>query len=626
MSGRMSLRIGASTHPGLVRAHNEDAFVLSPEHGFFAVIDGIGGQNAGEKAAALAQQELKARLERKVGTLEQALREAITTANNKIYQAAQQDARMSGMACVLSVAVVEGNRLYLGHVGDSRVYRARGKELEKLTHDHSPVGEREDRGELSELEAMRHPRRNEVYRDVGSELHETHDEEFIELIQTEFEPEDALLLCSDGLSDLVTHQRILQTLLQHTPDPQAAAVALIQLALEEGGKDNVTVVVVMGARFGQEKGRYSRADEPTHRLGVIPGALDGQNPRLSGEQTGRLAGQEEGPTRNFKVISNPLRSTRERMTGELSATSRYAKGKPVGGESSGEDPENPNSSARLRDADDEVTGRRAGRLIQLPGATQSGRTGTSSSEPRRSGIQSTLKRPWLSTLPGWVLPLMLMVLVLTFLLGYTVENWKQDDRSNISDLVPDGWKIVEVERGASISAALKEAAPGTILLLKGGELTERLELRSDVWLVNQGTEPVKLTAPSEASEAVLGNEVRNVVMSGFEILPAKPLSGEPRLEVGIRLTDAELMLFNTSFGEGIKTALDAKNSTLIQYGLRFGKDVQGTKSEGDGSRSVNLVWSPPPSPETGSTSPASTGSTPADAQGAGTGFKPTSRR
>ncbi|MFM7202153.1 MAG: PP2C family protein-serine/threonine phosphatase [Myxococcota bacterium] len=622
----MSLRIGASTHPGLVRAHNEDAYVLSPEHGFFAVIDGIGGQNAGEKAAALAQQELQARLERKVGTLEQALREAITTANNKIYQAAQQDARMAGMACVLSVAVIEGNQLYLGHVGDSRVYRARGKELEKLTHDHSPVGEREDRGELSELEAMRHPRRNEVYRDVGSELHETHDEEFIELIQTEFEPEDALVLCSDGLSDLVTHQRILQTLLQHTQDPQAAAVALIQLALQEGGKDNVTVIVVMGALFGQERGRYSRADEPTHRLGVIAGALDGQNPRLSGEQTGRLPGQEEGPTRNFKVISNPLRNTRERMTGELSATGRYAKGKPVGGESSSDEAENPNSNPRLRDADDETTGRRAGRLIQLPGAAQSGRAGASPSEPRRSGIQSSLKRPWLSTLPGWVLPLMLMVLVLAFMLGYAVKNLKQDDKSTTPVQAPSGWKTVEVERDASLEEAMKNAAPGTILLLNGGAHTEKLVLKSDVWLLNAGTDPVKLTAPAGAQEAVLGNRVRNVVMFGFEILPAKPLSGEPRLEVGIRLTDAELMLFNTSFGEGITTALDVKTSTLIQYGLRFGKDVEGTKSEGNDSRSEKLFWSPPPSPETGSTSPASTGSTPADAQGAGTGFKPTSRR
>ena len=107
------------------------------------------------------------------------------------------------MACVLTVAVVENGRATIGHVGDTRLYKLRDDRIEKVTRDHSPVGEREDSKELSELQAMRHPRRNEVYRDVGSEPHEPDGPEFVDIEEIPFETDAALLLCSDGLSDLV---------------------------------------------------------------------------------------------------------------------------------------------------------------------------------------------------------------------------------------------------------------------------------------------------------------------------------------------------------------------------------------------------------------------------------------
>jgi len=107
------------------------------------------------------------------------------------------------MACVLTVAVVDGERAVIGHVGDTRLYKLRAGAMQKITPDHSPVGEREDSGELSEAEAMRHPRRNEVFRDVGSELHEVGDPDLIDVRETTWEPDAALLLCSDGLTDLV---------------------------------------------------------------------------------------------------------------------------------------------------------------------------------------------------------------------------------------------------------------------------------------------------------------------------------------------------------------------------------------------------------------------------------------
>ena len=124
---------------------------------------------------------MRARLERQTGTIEQRIREAITMANNEILRAARANSELAGMACVLTLAVLENGSAVVGHVGDSRLYQMRRGEIRKITHDHSPVGEREDSRELSEADAMRHPRRNEVFRDVGSEEHTPDDADFIEL-------------------------------------------------------------------------------------------------------------------------------------------------------------------------------------------------------------------------------------------------------------------------------------------------------------------------------------------------------------------------------------------------------------------------------------------------------------
>jgi hypothetical protein len=134
-------------------------------------------------------------------------------------------------------------------VGDSRLYQIRRGEIRKITHDHSPVGEREDKREISEEEAMRHPRRNEVFRDVGSEEHGPDDEDFIELDRIPFDPASALLLCSDGLSDQVASWVILQTVERNAGKPEEAVRQLIGAANAAGGKDNVTVVLVEGAEF-----------------------------------------------------------------------------------------------------------------------------------------------------------------------------------------------------------------------------------------------------------------------------------------------------------------------------------------------------------------------------------------
>ncbi len=171
----------SATDTGFVRSNNEDRIYVDDGRGFYLVVDGMGGQEAGEQAAAIAVERIRARLERQTGTVEQRIREAITLANNNIFENAQSKPEWRGMACVLTAAVIEDGQVTIGHVGDSRLYRLKRGSIEKITHDHSPVGEREDRGEITEAEAMNHPRRNEVYRDVGSQEHTPDDEDFIEI-------------------------------------------------------------------------------------------------------------------------------------------------------------------------------------------------------------------------------------------------------------------------------------------------------------------------------------------------------------------------------------------------------------------------------------------------------------
>jgi serine/threonine protein phosphatase PrpC len=233
---------------------NEDRFHVDGARGLFVVIDGVGGQAAGGRAADVALSMLRERLERETGPVTDRIREAIVVANNEICRLASTRAEWRGMACVLTVAVVTDGKATVGHVGDTRLYKIRDGHIEKITRDHSPVGEREDAGEISELQAMRHPRRNEVYRDVGSERHDSGDADFIDVEEIAFEPDAALLLCTDGLTDLVDSASIARIVAQRAGDPEAVADALIDAANAAGGKDNVTVVYVEGQHVAATKG------------------------------------------------------------------------------------------------------------------------------------------------------------------------------------------------------------------------------------------------------------------------------------------------------------------------------------------------------------------------------------
>ena len=146
------------------------------------------------------------------------------------------------MACVITLALVTDDGLTIGHVGDTRLYKLRADGIRKLTRDHSPVGEREDAGELSETDAMRHPHRNEVFRDVGTILRDKDEQEFVDVIQEPLEPDTAILLCSDGLSDMLPASSIGHIVRQHAGNPEQVVEALVAAANDAGGRDNVTVV------------------------------------------------------------------------------------------------------------------------------------------------------------------------------------------------------------------------------------------------------------------------------------------------------------------------------------------------------------------------------------------------
>jgi PPM family protein phosphatase len=267
---RPTLSAAGASHAGLQRENNEDRFHCDAARGLFMVIDGVGGHAAGEKAAETALTMIRARLERETGQPADRVREAIALANNEIVRLATSEPSWEGMACVLTVALVRDGRVTIGHVGDTRLYAFRDGVLAKVTHDHSPVGEREDQGEIAEVEAMRHPRRNEIYRDVGSEHHEPADESFIELLEMPFEADTALLLCTDGLSDMLPSSRLAGIVFEHAGSPAVIVERLIEAANEAGGKDNVTTIFVAGPAFADVARRQARI-APQASTGVSNG-------------------------------------------------------------------------------------------------------------------------------------------------------------------------------------------------------------------------------------------------------------------------------------------------------------------------------------------------------------------
>jgi serine/threonine protein phosphatase PrpC len=228
----MRVVVGMATDIGKVRERNEDSYLVEPP--LYAVADGMGGARGGAVASSLALDTLEDLFHSGKGSLA----ESIHSANRAVFERSVSDRKVSGMGTTLTAATVDERGAHLGHVGDSRAYLLRAGSLRQLTEDHTLVNRMVKAGEITPEEAGVHPHRNVLTRSVGTEPEVDVDEEDVPLIEG-----DRLLLCSDGLTGMVTEPQI-QAILEAAPHPQDAADRLIKAANRAGGIDNTTVVIL----------------------------------------------------------------------------------------------------------------------------------------------------------------------------------------------------------------------------------------------------------------------------------------------------------------------------------------------------------------------------------------------
>jgi protein phosphatase len=235
------LRVAGDSHIGKVRTTNEDSLIVEPRLGLYAVLDGMGGANAGDVASQLARDTIRDFVLHRHHTLApaQLLEAAVIAGSAAVFAAAQQHRERHGMGTtVVACLVLDGGRVVVCHVGDSRAYLLRAGRLQALTRDHTIVEELYDRGLLSAEEAERHPYKNVLSRNLGAKP-----DARVDTVELELKPGDRLLLCSDGLYGYASAEAI-QYLLGSGDAPEHVARDLIDLALRGGGGDNVSTIVV----------------------------------------------------------------------------------------------------------------------------------------------------------------------------------------------------------------------------------------------------------------------------------------------------------------------------------------------------------------------------------------------
>jgi PPM family protein phosphatase len=248
-----ALEVFSQTHPGMVRSHNEDSVACDPACGLVVLADGMGGYNAGEVASGIAVSVVVTEVNHSLQSANPVergerdgeelgvslLRGNIQKANASIFHAAQSQPQYAGMGTTIVSGLFYDNRVAVGHVGDSRMYRLRGEVLELITRDHSLLQEQIDSGMISVEDARLSKNKNLVTRAVG--------------IDADLEPEihvhdvmvgDLYLLCSDGLNDMVEDDDIQSTIYALQSNLPLAADQLIQMANDNGGRDNVSVILV----------------------------------------------------------------------------------------------------------------------------------------------------------------------------------------------------------------------------------------------------------------------------------------------------------------------------------------------------------------------------------------------
>ena len=256
------LASSARTDTGRRRRRNEDAFVCEPP--LFAIADGMGGAQAGEVASRLAAESLRESEQGELSSLEQAV-ELIQEANRRVYAYSSENASARGMGTTMTVALVDGDRVTIGHVGDSRAYLLRDDELTQLTQDHSLVAELVRSGRLTPEEAETHPRRSVITRALG-----TDSEVEVDVFSLRAQDRDLFLLCSDGLTSMVTDSAIERILAGARADLDDAAKKLIAAANHAGGEDNITVVLFELAGGGPKPAEGSENAKTLTESDAVP--------------------------------------------------------------------------------------------------------------------------------------------------------------------------------------------------------------------------------------------------------------------------------------------------------------------------------------------------------------------
>lgn len=250
MNLRDALETAIYSDAGRVRTHNEDAVYANPHLGLAILADGMGGYNAGEVASRMVTTLLSSGVEdafskrkpqRQGGRREahDVLEAQIASANTAVYQAAQSQAQYAGMGTTLVMALFYDDSMTVAHIGDSRLYRLRGDEFQQITHDHSLLQEQIDSGMLRQEEARHAKNRNLVTRALGVDA----------TVEPEIRDYDTLagdiyLLCSDGLNDMVEDSAISTAIELYSASLDLAATKLVQMANDNGGRDNVSVILV----------------------------------------------------------------------------------------------------------------------------------------------------------------------------------------------------------------------------------------------------------------------------------------------------------------------------------------------------------------------------------------------
>jgi protein phosphatase len=254
----MSFEFYSLTDPGRARDNNEDSVAVDEQAALAVLADGMGGYNAGEIASGMATAFIKSELGRWLSEasasasdtdVRRAMDICVENANRAIYNAANSNPQYAGMGTTLVLAVLREGRLLVGHIGDSRAYRLRGGKLSQITKDHSLLQEQIDAGLITPEQAAYSSNKNLVTRAVGVE-----DTVLLETHLHDLQPGDLILMCSDGLSDMIDDAEI-AAVLQSTNDLPEAGAALVAAANAAGGRDNIAVILVRAQGGNTPAGR-----------------------------------------------------------------------------------------------------------------------------------------------------------------------------------------------------------------------------------------------------------------------------------------------------------------------------------------------------------------------------------